>query len=534
MKANDLTQLMDDWPRPQDFRRSIRVEFALYTTGLFLALIGASSYFTTVQSVDLATRAMAESLVVQARAFSGPAAKHLLAGDEPDALLLNDICIKLAGDNPDVFWAGIAGSDDVFLAHTDMKAVISGTTLDLDIKSQPGDYLRDGETFAILGDTVFLTSPIVVSGVHIGRLGLAASTRQIQAARKNAIVASMWIALALVLLGVPAAVMILQRKIRPVSLITESLQKVNLEDLKIDIPIKSNNEFGYLAATLRAMGDKLSVAQGMVIERERISRELEIARDIQMSMLPRSFPSGRNFQIAGSYTSALEVGGDYYDFLPLSENRLGILVADVSGKSLPGMLVMLMTRDIVKSVYREEEAPDRLLARVNRELLSHIHQDMFVTMFYGVLDLNTGTLQFASAGHNALVWLRGNGTESELIRPSGYPLGMMPAPVFDKRIKAAEIRLSEGDWIVQYTDGVNEALNEREEEFGMERFKDALLASSNRDADQLTSDFMKVHREFVGNAEQYDDITLLAIKWTTRKAESDKEGKEQPIRVATN
>ena len=272
MKENDLRNLMVDWPRPQDFRRSIRVEFAIYTTGLFMVLIGASSYFTTVHSVELATRAMAESLVVQARAFSGPAAKHLLAGDEPDALLLNDICIKLAGDNPDVFWAGIAGSDDIFLAHTEMKSVISGARLDRDIKSQQGDYLRDGETFAILGDTIFLTSPIVVGGVNIGRLGLAASTRQIRAARKNAIVVSTSIALALILLGVPAAVLILQRKIRPVSVITESLQKVDLDDLKLDLPIKSNNEFGYLAATLRAMGDKLSVAQGMMIKRGRIAR----------------------------------------------------------------------------------------------------------------------------------------------------------------------------------------------------------------------------------------------------------------------
>lgn len=531
MKVNDLSHLKDDWPRSQDFRRSIRVEFAIYTTGLFLALLGASSYFTTVQSVELATRAMAESLVVQARAFSGPAAKHLLAGDEPDALLLNDICIKLAEDNPDIYWAGIAGSDDVFLAHTEMKSVISGARLNRDIKSQQRDYLRDGETFAVVGDSVFLISPIVEGGVTIGRLGLAASTRQIHAARRNAVVASMSVALAMILLGVPAAVLILQRKIRPITLITESLQKVDLDDLKIDIPIQSSNEFGYLAATLRAMGDKLSVAQGMVIERERMTRELEIARDIQMSMLPRRFPSGPNFQIAGTYSSALEVGGDYYDILPLSGNRLGILVADVSGKSLPGMLVMLMTRDIVKSVYREENAPDRLLARVNRELLDHIHKDMFVTMFYGVLDLTAGTLQFASAGHNPLVWLRGDGTQSEMIRPPGYPLGMMPAPVFDERIKAAELKLNEGDWLVQYTDGVNEALNEAEEEFGMERFTRALLASAHHDADQLAADFMEVHRSFVGDAEQYDDITLLAIKWITSTAESDSEEKERLSRV---
>jgi sigma-B regulation protein RsbU (phosphoserine phosphatase) len=201
-------------------------------------------------------------------------------------------------------------------------------------------------------------------------------------------------------------------------------------------------------------------------------------------------------------------------------------VADVSGKSLPGMLVMLMTRDIVKELARTFMEPGRMLAEVNRRLLPNMKKGMFVTMFFGVLDRRDGRFRYASAGHNPLLVLGRESGAAQLIKTRGYPLGMVPSAVYEKRVECRELVLRDDDWLILYTDGVNEAQDEGGNEFGIERF--VTLVESNRDlsAGRLVERVLAKHSEFVGEAQQYDDITLLALKWTARIAEKIEENVE--------
>jgi serine phosphatase RsbU (regulator of sigma subunit) len=501
------------WPQARDYRKSIRLEFALFVGGLFLVLMAASGYLITRQYVTTVTQSVVEKLVVQARAFSGPAGKHILAADGPDELLLNNICQKLATDNPDIYWAGITGSDQTYLAHTDLKQVMRGTQLTVLASPSADEFLRPHETFALRGDTVYITTPIIENNLLIGRLGLAASARQIHDARRTSMITVATVTALIIILGIPLSMFILHRKLRPITVIAENLRQTDLDHLRLDIPVKSRNELGYLAETLRVMGARLNRAQRELVEKERLERELEIAREVQASILPRAYPSSARFEFAGAYRSAREVGGDYYDFIDFDERRLGVLIADVAGKSLPGMLVMLMTRDIVKTIARFHTDPARLLSAVNRELLPNIRQDMFVTMCFGLLDKETGRFRFASAGHNPLVWLKNDGQSYDLIRPRGYPLGMMSAALFDQRIETQEISLGARDWLVQYTDGVNEAQNLAQEEYGMDRMVTVLQNLGTREPADLVAAMLHEHDAFVGEAPQYDDITLLAMKW---------------------
>jgi sigma-B regulation protein RsbU (phosphoserine phosphatase) len=185
----------------------------------------------------------------------------------------------------------------------------------------------------------------------------------------------------------------------------------------------------------------------------------------------------------------------------------------VSGKSLPGMLVMLLTRDLIKRLTRNVPDPARLLSNLNRELLPNIRKGMFVTMFFGVLNKRTGQFRFASAGHNPLIVIRSDGRPHELQRPKGYPLGMMAPDIFDERLESGEIQLSPGDWLVQYTDGINEAHNPADEEFGMDRFVQLLTTYRGLSPERLVAETLRQHEAFVGAASQFDDITLLAMKW---------------------
>lgn len=503
----------DQWPQEGQFRTSIRTEFSLYVGGVILLLMAVTGYIVTKQYVSSVTAGVVETVLAQARSYASSAGKHIISAESPDVLMLGNLCTRLASDNADIRWVGIADNQDRFLSHTDIKQVMSGQKLPSISSTRYPQSLRTGERLSIVGDSLMITIPIVEQGVPLGTLAATSSTRQIAQARKTSIVTVVTITAIMILLGIPTTMIVLNRRLRPFGLIINSLKAVRLDEPVFDIPITSRNEFGYLAETLRVMGGKLTMAQRQQIEKERVARELEIAREIQANILPKEYPQATRFQFAGAYRSAREVGGDYYDFLPLDENLLGYVIADVSGKSLPGMLVMLLTRDIIRRLARPSLKPSQLLAAVNRELLPSIKKGMFVTMFYGILDQRTGHFTFASAGHNPLIKVDAAASAVRLIKTKGFPLGMAGSDTFDKRIENGALLLSPGDWLIQYTDGINEAQDADKREFGMERFLDAVQTLHGQNADELVRGILERHEAFVGGAPQYDDITLLAMKW---------------------
>ncbi len=514
MRVTKINALTGDWPESRHYKKSIRLNFSLYMAGMILVLMLITGSVITSQYVDAVTRQIVDKLLVQARSSSGPAGKLIISTNGPDALLLNNICRKLAVDNPDVYWAGITNTENTFLAHTDIKKVIAGAAMPQVTTDQYLDLVREGEAFDLRGDTIFVNVPIRENNILIGRLGVASSTRPIIQARRTSVIAVASITVLMLLIGLPLTMLLMHRKLRPISIITDHLKKIDFDNISLEIPFTSRNELGYLADMLKMMGAKLNVAQKELIENERITRELEIAREIQANILPRAYPQGAGFEFGGSYRSALEVGGDYYDFIEHDSRHIAFLVADVSGKSLPGMLVMLLTRDIVRKVSRNIIKPAELLCEVNHELLSNIKKGMFVTMFYGVLDKNTGRFEFASAGHNPLIVINSREGAAELVKTKGYPLGMMPPEQFNKRIESREMNLADGDWLIQYTDGVNEAQNTAGEEFGMERFLNQLTLYKKAKPNGLVEEVLKNHAQFVGEARQFDDITMIALKWT--------------------
>lgn len=507
---------MGDWPQAKQFRKSIRLEFSLYVSIIILLLMLTTGYVITNKYVNTVTQNVVEKLLVQARAYSGSAGKLIISTNGPDELLLNNICKKLATNNNDIYWAGITNQKNIFLAHTDIKHVIAGAKIDLSAGEHNYDFFQENETFELKEATIKITVPIIESGIVVGRLGLAASTQQILEARNGSIFTVASITVFMLLLGIPLTTLILNRKLRPISQITDALKSISYEDIKLEFPFTSKNEFGYLAETLKAMGKKLNAAQKELIEKERRSRELEIAHEIQANILPRQFPRSDTYEFAGFYGSAREVGGDYYDFIDLGDDRMAFLVADVSGKSLPGMLVMLLTRDIVKQLSRTIQHPGKLLSKVNSELLSGIRKGTFVTMFYGLLDKKTGRFTFASAGHNPLIKVDGQTGKCKLIKTHGFPLGLMSPEKFNQRIETGEMLISDNDWLIQYTDGINEAQNAENEEFGMERFTNAIENNVGLNPAEMVDRTIKKHRAFVGDTPQYDDITLLVLKWCRR------------------
>lgn len=502
------------WPEARQFRSSIRTEFSLLVAGMMVVLMVAFGWAITDRYVTTVTLHVAKSLLVQARAFSGTAGNHIISATGSDKLMLSNICTKLRADNPDIYWAGIAGRDGAFIAHSDMGQVIAGATLHPVAGAANSEILMPGEAMALQGDTVYIQIPIEEDGISLGRLGIASSSRAIEEARSTSIFTVVVVTGLMMLVGIPLMIVRLRRKLRPLSQIARSLHDVNVEHTSVDIAYHGSNEIGYLAESLRVMGARLQAAQRELLQKERLAQELLIAHDIQTSILPREYPASKRFEFAGAYQSAQEVGGDYYDFVELDDTHLGFIVADVSGKSLPGMLVMLMTRDIVTKLAHTVRQPAEMLMAVNRELHPNIREGMFVTMLYGVLNRHTGHCTFASAGHNSVIVLDGSTGVARTVKTRGFPLGLVDSETFARRIESTNLDLRPGDWLVAYTDGITEAQNDAGEQFGMARFMEVIQATHQDSAQGLVRATMGRLQLFVAGASQYDDITILGLKWT--------------------
>ncbi len=243
------------------------------------------------------------------------------------------------------------------------------------------------------------------------------------------------------------------------------------------------------------------------IERERIEQELQVARRIQHASLPKVVPQLEGWKITPYYQPAREVGGDFYDFHPLSEGRLGLVVGDATGKGVPAALVMSTTCGMLQLAAQasESSSPGEVLKRVNEALTVRIPSNMFVTCFYAILEPKSGHLSYANAGHD-LPYLHHSG-DCEELRARGMPLGLMPAMSYEQK----ETVLQEGDSALLYTDGLVEAHDPQREMFGFPRLQ--ALVAEHGEVGALGDLLMEELYTFVGEGwEQEDDITLLTLK----------------------
>jgi sigma-B regulation protein RsbU (phosphoserine phosphatase) len=246
--------------------------------------------------------------------------------------------------------------------------------------------------------------------------------------------------------------------------------------------------------------------------RVRMAKELEIARNVQMSLLPKANPVVPGFDIAGVCIPAQEVGGDYYDFIPLGGGRLGIAIGDVSGKGVPAAIYMTLTKGILQSHAGEAVSPRTVLTKVNGLMYRTIERNSFVSMFYAVLDPAQLTLRFARAGQCPIILTHEAGAPPSFLSPPGMALGLDVGTVFDAVLEERELTLRRGEVLVFYTDGFTEAMNAAGEEFGEERLTASVVRHRDHAGAQLITAVCGDVRLFTGDNPQHDDMTMVAVK----------------------
>jgi sigma-B regulation protein RsbU (phosphoserine phosphatase) len=249
-------------------------------------------------------------------------------------------------------------------------------------------------------------------------------------------------------------------------------------------------------------------------EKKRLDHDLQIARDIQRILLPAEAPSVNGFEIAGLNVPARQVSGDYFDYIKIDDERLGVAIADVSGKGVPASLIMAICRSVLRSQAIGNPSPTDVLQKVNRQLYPDIKEDMFISMAYLVLDHARGSVTLARAGHDAPLLYKQKAQTIQPLKTPGMVVGIDSGDVFDRLTTDVAVELETGDCILLYTDGITEALDNEGDEFGLERTTAAVRSSAKEGAQAMVNRLVDDLRNFVGSTPQNDDITLIAIRKT--------------------
>jgi len=257
-----------------------------------------------------------------------------------------------------------------------------------------------------------------------------------------------------------------------------------------------------------------AIIYSMANEKKRLDHDLEIARDIQRILLPAEAPAINGFQISGINVPARQVSGDYFDYIRVDDERLGVAIADVSGKGVPASLIMAICRSVLRAEAARNPSPADVLRKVNRQLYPDIKEDMFISMAYLILDHQRDGVTLARAGHDAPLLYKGHSQTVTPVKSPGMVVGIDSGNVFDRLTVDFAVPLERDDCLVLYTDGVTEALNTDGDEFGLDRMIQSVRASATDGAQTIVKRIIEEVRNFTGSVPQNDDITLIAIRKT--------------------
>jgi len=493
-------------------RISIKFQFSFFIILFTLFLTGSTLYFTLSEEREVLTHE---------RIYMGQSLVRNLASGSKEALLLEDelYAVDIINDmmkndyEKDIRYIFVTDQNGRVVAHSEtrfMDSVFTDSltrfTLRLNAPAMHRIRAKDEE---VLDFSHPIFENVNKKKIGTARIGLSSASvkRVVERALKKVLSTSLFI----LLIGLIASIIWVRIVTKPISVLAKGAEIIGTGDLRHRFNVRSRNELGELAEILNKMTQDLEEAQKEIIAKHRLEHEIDLAKSIQARLLPDRIPEVKRADIAAFYRSAREVGGDYYDFINVDDEHLGLLVADVSGKSIPAAFMMGITRAMVRALAPNDPSPANVLACVNEVLKDNLNKGMFVTMLYVVLNLKTFNVKIASAGHDPLFYFRKKTGEYRLIRPRGLALGI-GKDTFRKKIGEEEISLESGDLLALTTDGVNEASNAAEAFYGDNRLFEFLVKNAPQNVNFIMDGLVADIERFYRGDPQSDDITMVMLK----------------------
>jgi len=520
------------------FHRSLRVRFTLRASlGLTLLVVLALGVIHVRQRRTIFDHELARVEAV-ARDTAVEAQSVLSSGD-PYSLgrtLLQQSVVELARNDSTIAYVRVVhDSDGMIWVDTRMEKLFTSW------HPRPGRLVHreatEGQWQGMrtsMGGVYQLSYPVTIHGpdgetVRLGQVILGLKQSSLHELYRSALVHTALIGLLALLAGSVLIFIMVHLFVRPIQQLTEGVLAIGDGVLEKDIEVQGPEEISTIAAAFNEIAGKFRNAQEHLVEQERLQKEMQLAREIQHTLLPTEMPDLSGYEIAAMYRAAAEVGGDYYDFFTVDEDTTGIVVADVSGKGIPGSLVMTMIRTALRMEARGNHNASDVMSRVNAFITEDMRKGMFITLFYIILDSRNRVVSYASAGHNPMLLYRRETDEVFFLNPPGFPVGIsLPDPeLFERTIDVERLQLQQDDLLLVYTDGVTEAMNAAREQYGEQRLIQCVREHSGKTAEEFIEALNRDVADFTAGFAQNDDITVVAIKEKMRPASLEIERRQR-------
>ncbi len=457
-------------------------------------------------------RELRTRLLLESRNLALTSSRALVS--EFPELMLTPILSEVRDERPELAFAVVVDHAGIIRGHADARRIGEEFALPSNLKAEGHAVeLGDREMFATSGALLVAATPVrQPGGERIGTALVAMRKAYLDGLIDENRHKQIMLMAALLVTGIVASTVLVSLLLRPIGALREGLERIGRGDLETPVRLTGGTELTRLAETMNEMSTRLRDAQVERAEKERLANDVELAREIQSSLLPSGDLKVDRFLIEGAHQAAAEVGGDFYDIFPLADGRVALAIADVSGKGLAGCLVTSMLAALLRAFRDDVTSPKALLVRLEENLRDSLRPGTFITMFYAILNPRTGSLKFASAGHSPLVVWRAATGSVEWYRTSGIPIGAVRTGAFAKTLRDRTVRLRAGDLALQYTDGINEAFDVTgEHQFGFDRLEATAVAAAPRGCRAVLDAIRADVRRWSGDHPPHDDETLLVV-----------------------
>nr|MBN2278041.1 SpoIIE family protein phosphatase [candidate division Zixibacteria bacterium] len=503
---------------------TLRVKFSLYTFLVMLVIIGSAYYIIdsrttgniyshlhdTVGSLSKTIADQASGYILNRRSdveFDELVASYQRANREFQMVVLTDNGGSILAD-----------SRDIRNLH---RSYEPPPGVNPEIIGLPQAFESNGDRFH------YLVNDIKSGNRVIGKVHIAYTDRWVADLVNNErrkIIALTIIGLAF---GIGGIYLLSSYFVSPIVRIVQRVRKFSSGDIETELPLEGVEEYFEISKALNEMMSRLRRDRANIVERERVAKEIEVAGQIQKTLLPEKLPEIPGLALDTFYRAASRISGDLYDVFKIDEDNFCLLVADVSGKGIPASLIMSVLRTVIRIYAKGKTSSHDILVTVDNYIKGDIPPGIFITIFLAVYNARTKKLNFVSAGHNPLIYLNGNKREAGFINPPGVPLGLPleGRNAFSEKLKQQFIHLNAGDRLFIYSDGVTEAMNRANEKYGLERllniFKEQVRNGSTADPKQISEIILADLDNHCGLATQADDITFITVSVEDGKKPKD-------------
>lgn len=507
---------------------SMRVILSVTTVALISASLISFAWLAEGHTRSALVQEMETRLLLEARNLASLSVDALLT--EYPELTLCPLVSEVQTGRPDLAFVVVLDHQNRIRGHIDLQELDTEFNLAGELTEQTGrsggPSLKPGER--ILGNRDLLVAAVPAQHAN-GRL-VGSALVGLKRAYVEEIVARprqsfLYLTFGLLIAGIAVTLLMMSYFLKPIATLRQGLERIGRGDLDTDIRVKTRSELGQLARNINGMAHRLKESQAEMLEKERLDHEMSLASQIQQSLLPEESLRAGEFECLGANRAAAEVGGDFYDYFPLADGCIGLVVADVSGKGLGGCLVTSMLAVLLRSLRDQHTSPRELLIALENEMRGSLARGTFITLFYGILNPADGKFTFASAAHSPLFVFRARDQKVDEYKTRGIPLGAMKRGILGTTLEDHTIELADGDLILQYTDGLNESWNPgRQEQFGYERIKELILGHVGRGHRALLNSLVSAAEEWARPGRIEDDLTLLTLERCRVPAGADNPG----------